>query len=159
MRFIALGLCGLLTTTVACNSSVTEFGGAQGPPEDEMGDGGFGPSGDPATRIVRVQLGYAGIDNDLDMTIYEPGGAAIDFYNPTPGSGAKWAETETSETVVWESGKAPAGEYEVFVTPYYVNGKLLFTVTIEVDDDTFKELTGYAYEHQELAFRVGSFSL
>jgi hypothetical protein len=90
---------------------------------------------------VKITLSFEPI-HDLDLHVFEPGGAEISFLHPTSPAGGKLdldsgsncrASVANSENIYWPPGAAPAGQYRVVVHEFEQcdRGPIDFTVRIE----------------------------
>jgi hypothetical protein len=90
---------------------------------------------------VKITLSFEPI-HDLDLHVFEPGGAEISFQHPTSPAGGKLdldsgancrASVANAENIFWPPGAAPAGEYRVTVHEFEQcdRGAIDFTVRIE----------------------------
>src|SRR6185295_17158021 len=87
---------------------------------------------------VKITLSFEPV-HDLDLHVFEPGGAEISFQHPTSPAGGKLdldsgsnctASVANSENIFWPPGAAPAGEYRVVVHDFEQcdRGAIDFTV-------------------------------
>ena len=90
---------------------------------------------------VKITLSFEPV-HDLDLHVFEPGGAEISFLHPTSPAGGRLdldsgancsASVANAENIFWPPGAAPAGQYRVVVREFEQcdRGPIDFTVRIE----------------------------
>ncbi len=110
------------------------------------------PVSSTPTRVTQLGTGDVQITliwnstNDLDLWVQDPNGVNIYYRQPSSQSGGQLdvdanagcrnVTTQPVENIFWPFGKAPPGEYVVWVNYYQqceINASTPFTVRISVD--------------------------
>ncbi len=146
-------MVSLALTALGCSTEVTVLGdgsppGDQPPTTSTSSSTGTGPS-TPANEFaaLEVVLTWEG-DAEVDLYVYEPNGDVLSWSNPDTENGGHYTTYDTGAKAAWP--QAPlVGGYEIFLSVFYVLGKVPYVVSVAQDGELVGRWEGQVYEHQE----------